>query len=190
MFVHLPGMVCVTGYMKRCSVCKEEKPLTDFPVRRASQDGLGYVCKPCVWVRARAWRAANREAHRASVALWQKANKDKVNARSKAWRERNKIRRAESVRAWNERNQDKRAEALARRRAKIFTPAWADPKGIARFYREAKRLEKETGIKYHVDHIVPLNSDLVCGLHVEANLQVIPARENVLKRNLAWPDMP
>jgi hypothetical protein len=84
------------------------------------------------------------------VALWQKANKDKVNARSKAWRERNKIRRAESVRAWNERNQDKRAEALARRRAKIFTPAWADPKGIARFYREAKRLEKETGIKYHV----------------------------------------
>jgi hypothetical protein len=124
------------------------------------------------------------------VLEWQKANKEKVNLRSKAWRERNRLRRAQSVKGWNERNQDKRAEALARRRAKIFTPSWADRKRIASFYREAKRLEKETGIKHHVDHIVPLNSELVCGLHVEANLQVIPARENVLKRNLAWPDMP
>lgn len=176
--------------MKCCSVCKEEKALKDFPVRRASQDGLGYICKPCVWIRSRAWRASNREAHRASVAEWQKANKDRVNARSKAWRERNRSRRAEVVRNWAQRNPAKIVEALARRRAKIFTPAWADRKKIAAFYREAKRLEKETGIKYHVDHIVPLNSAVVCGLHVESNLQVITALENVLKRNLAWPDMP
>jgi hypothetical protein len=180
----------VTGYMKRCSVCREEKPLIDFSVRRASQDGLSYFCRPCGWERARAWRALNRGRHRASVAAWQKANRDRVNLRSKAWREKNRERRAAVVRNWAQRNPEKITEALARRRAKIFTPAWADRKKIAAFYREAKRLEKETGIKYHVDHIVPLNSDLVCGLHVECNLQVIPARENVLKRNLAWPDMP
>jgi hypothetical protein len=176
--------------MKRCSVCKEEKPLSDFPSRRASQDGLSYFCRQCGWIKAREWRAANRERHRASVAVWQKANKGRVNERSKAWRERNRLRRAQSVKAWNERNQDKRAEAVARRRAKIFTPSWANKKRIAAFYTEAKRLEKETGIPHHVDHIVPLNSELVCGLHVETNLQVIPAKENVLKRNLAWPDMP
>lgn len=85
---------------------------------------------------------------------------------------------------------DKRAEAVARRRAKIHTPIWASKSSISAFYTEAKRLEKETGLKYHVDHIVPLNSALVCGLHVESNLQVIPASENVLKRNLVWPDMP
>jgi hypothetical protein len=180
----------VIGSMKSCSTCKKDLPLELFPVRRASQDGLGYICKPCVVVRSRAWRAKNREAHRASVLAWQKANKDKVNQRSREWRIRNAERRAASCRAWNERNRDKRAEAVARRRAKLVTPKWADAKAIARFYREAKRLELETGVPHHVDHIVPLNSELVCGLHVESNLQVIPARENVLKRNLAWPDMP
>lgn len=180
----------VTGYMKRCSVCKEEKPLSDFSVRRASRDGLSYFCRSCGWARAREWRARNRDRHRASVKVWQAENKARVNERSRAWRERNRERRAESVRGWNERNPDRRAAAVARRRARIVTPAWADLSRIGAFYAEAKRLELQTGIKYHVDHIVPLNSELVCGLHVETNLQVIPARENVLKRNLAWPDMP
>lgn len=161
-----------------------------FPVRRASRDGLSYICKPCVVVQSREWRAKNRERHRASVLAWQKANKDRVNQRSREWRQRNVARRAESIKAWNERNQDKRAEAVARRRAKLVTPAWANAEAIAGFYTEAKRLEGETGIPHHVDHIIPLNSKLVCGLHVESNLQVIPARENILKRNLRWPDMP
>jgi hypothetical protein len=47
-----------------------------------------------------------------------------------------------------------------------------------------------TGVKWHVDHIVPRNSPLVCGLHVHTNLQVIPADENMYKRNLRWPDKP
>jgi hypothetical protein len=156
----------------------------------ASQDGLSYFCRPCGREKARAWRALNREAHRASVLEWQKKNRDRVNRRSKNYRDRNASRRAEVVRGWNERNQDKRAAAVARRRGKLVTPAWANKSEINKFYAEAKRLERETGIKYHVDHIVPLNSGLVCGLHVESNLQVIPAKENVLKRNLAWPDMP
>lgn len=41
-----------------------------------------------------------------------------------------------------------------------------------------------------VDHIVPLTSDLGCGLHWEGNLQVIPAAANLAKKNFWWPDMP
>ena len=51
------------------------------------------------------------------------------------------------------------------------------------FYEEARRLTEETGIVHHVDHIIPINHPLICGLHVETNLQVLPAAENSRKGN-------
>lgn len=70
------------------------------------------------------------------------------------------------------------------------TPGWASLKKIEAIYQRAVHESDINGIKMHVDHIVPIVSKYVCGLHVECNLRVITASENIAKSNRHWPDMP
>ena len=80
----------------------------------------------------------------------------------------------------------------AKRRAskKQAVPSWMDKAAVAAIYEKARRFTEITGEPFHVDHIVPLTSDIVCGLHWEGNLQVLPGAENLSKANRVWPDMP
>ena len=68
-------------------------------------------------------------------------------------------------------------------------PEWSDKAKVDWFYAEAQRLTEETGIRYDVDHIVPLQSKHVCGLHCEYNLQLLPSSVNRRKGNKFWPNM-
>jgi hypothetical protein len=67
----------------------------------------------------------------------------------------------------------------AKRRAakKKATPGWADLDSIKDVYQEAKYMQ------LHVDHIYPLQSDWVCGLHVWDNLQLLDPILNIKKGN-------
>ena len=82
-------------------------------------------------------------------------------------------------------------KCVRRKRAKDrATPAWADLDKVREIYRQCMETSKETGVKHHVDHIVPLTSRLVSGLHNEFNLQIIPAIDNLKKANRTWPNKP
>ncbi len=64
------------------------------------------------------------------------------------------------------------------------TPAWADLDAIRLIYEEcAKLIEKHGPRSYHVDHIIPLQGETVSGLHVENNLQILKASDNLTKSN-------
>jgi len=62
-------------------------------------------------------------------------------------------------------------------------PPWADKIAIKEMYIRARQLTAETGIKHEVDHIIPSNHELICGLHVENNLQILTETENISKSN-------
>lgn len=64
----------------------------------------------------------------------------------------------------------------------LCTPAWADHKEMRKIYAEACLINMNGG-DVNVDHIVPIVSDVVCGLHVHQNLRIIPRKENMEKLN-------
>lgn len=89
----------------------------------------------------------------------------------------------EAARAHKKRNAAYYSALASKRKAarKRSQPAWADDGAILSAYREADQLTQLLGIPHHVDHIIPLHADDVSGLHVENNLQVITAVQNMRK---------
>ena len=76
------------------------------------------------------------------------------------------------------------ADSAARRAGlNKATPKWADRKAIKEIYKQCIEKTKQTGVKYEVDHIVPLRGELVSGLHVHWNLQILMAKDNRSKSN-------
>ncbi len=69
---------------------------------------------------------------------------------------------------------------------KSATLPWMTPADFAminKFYDMAKHMSATGSTKYEVDHIIPLNNPIVCGLHHQNNLQVITVEQNKLKGN-------
>ena len=175
---------------KHCKKCSNDLPIESFNKDGSKRDGLRTTCSTC----DAAQRAANKEQRAETKKAWHQRNKGslKLRPRKKNTREYNAAYYLANKDAIKRRSGEWRKEnpavALAKTRkyqaSKLQrTPQWADMSAITDFYVEAKRLEELTGIQFHVDHIVPLQGELVSGLHVPANLQLLPAHENLSKSN-------
>jgi len=153
---------------KFCKDCLVEKPAGEFySQNRTLKDGsvvsyLQSYCKVCHKVRMKEptlrWQSKNPDVVRKNARLWKSKNKDRV-----------------------------ASHAATRRASKInATPPWLTSqhnRQITEFYWLAKDVSAVSEQPYHVDHIVPLTSEHVCGLHVPWNLQILPADLNVGKSN-------
>lgn len=84
---------------------------------------------------------------------------------------------------YKEKYYDLKGNAYRRRDLKFLTPIWADLSKIDQIYVKARQMSYSSGVGYEVDHIVPLVHPLVCGLHVEHNLQILTETENAQKSN-------
>lgn len=70
-----------------------------------------------------------------------------------------------------------------RRRTREAIPAWFDAEKALKIYEDARRLSEETGIPHEVDHITPIQGEMVSGLHWHGNLQILTRTENRAKSN-------
>jgi len=135
---------------------------------------------------AKQYRKDNPEKVKALFESWAKDNPQKIKEyakkATKAWHERNPEYLKEHYKA----NKERYVAARARRRAAqdSATPTWLtaiDKAMIQEMYDVSEARYIQTGIKHHVDHIVPINGKGVAGMHVPWNLQVITAHENLSK---------
>lgn len=173
--------------MKLCTRCDTTKPLSDFGRNAARADGVQVYCRVCM----KAYRTGKqydklrwleqREAESARHRVYRAANVERELVRSRIKGRRRRLEKPHLVNAAN------KARKAAQRAA---IPGWADRAQIALIYAKAREMSAKFGTEFQVDHVVPLRGKLVCGLHTEANLQLLASDLNYEKRHWHWPDMP
>lgn len=134
----------------------------------------------------RIWRMNNPDVKKKLDLEYSNKNKDKIKAKRKEYYESNKSLISLRCKEYRSKNLDKHNASSAERRSakKRAIPKWYNKNKVNKLYSKAR----DMGLT--VDHIVPLKSDLVCGLHCWHNLQLLEQSENSSKGNYYWPDMP
>ncbi len=89
---------------------------------------------------------------------------------------------------WKQNNKAKVNAINANRRSLVSMaiPTWFsdfDEFVIQGAFDLCQKREIATGIKWNVDHMIPLKSKNACGLHCADNIQVIPQSLNCAKKN-------
>lgn len=167
---------------KECTKCKQIQPLERF---YKCKRGLKSWCKDCENAANKLRYQKNKEHIRTQQREYYKTIAAKHNKASRVWYKNNKARHNKVTSLYAKNNRPRMNALKAKRRACELsaTPSWADLEAIKKIYVESKKISDESGIVHHVDHIVPLQGVNICGLHVDYNLQILTATENLRKGN-------
>jgi len=163
------------------------KPCTRGHIALRKTKGSCVECMKEDWALDNAKRSEKpkSEASKAAGKRYYEKNREAVKARANA-RPKNEV--VQYKRKYKEANPElyKALVSVRKRRHRAATPKWVTTEqklAMRQLYLQAMELTKLTGERYVVDHIVPLISDEVCGLHVPWNLRVITQEENLKKSN-------
>lgn len=153
--------------LHKCTICSKKKQTHEFYLRANGSVGE-YKCKLCLSEKRKDKYVNDyenvRRINRKAVSEYQKRNKD-INAAKTA--------------LYNSRKNNR-------------TPTWLSKDDISKIksiYKMCRAISKKTEVPHQVDHIVPLNGELVSGLHVPWNLQILPKSDNLSKSNKLIEDM-
>lgn len=161
---------------KVCTGCKCELQLSSFYKFKGGRLGVTAECKSCFCKRQRAFEAKPEVLKKKRAARRAKRNSDaEYMARHK-----------EHGARWQRENRALACAKTARYRAakSKAVPPWYDHQKVNAIYKKAA----EYG--FAVDHVVPLQGEIVCGLHTWENLQLVAPSLNSKKCNRFWPEMP
>lgn len=150
---------------RNCKSCLENKPIEEFYKHSC---GHRHTCKKCDGKKASQWAKSNPEKRLEIVRNSRKKPENK-------WRS-------------YVNDYKKHSGEVAKRRASkdLRTPSWLSDDDlwmIKEIYDLCAIRTKLTGIKWNVDHIIPLRGKKVSGFHIPTNLQVITQKENIRKSN-------
>lgn len=174
--------------MKICTKCSENKSIECFYKDKSTSDGLRWLCIECDKSRRKTYYEKNSKEICSKAKKYYINNSNKIINRIKKYTKDNLEKIYVYRKQWGKNNRGKTRSYNAKRHSQKLkaTPKWLTKehfKQIEEIYIKAVKLTEETGIKYEVDHIIPLQGINVCGLHVPWNLQIITSTENRSKRN-------
>ena len=160
--------------MKKCIRCGENKGISEFHKHKAMKDGHLNKCRVCVKQCVSEWRKNNPDCRK------------KENARKRekvGWMERSEWVKYQSANAIGRKASSLKYSHKRRVAKSMYKMSELDEFVLEEAAILCRDREESTGVKWHIDHIVPFFHKDACGLNSYANIQVVPAKWNVRKSN-------
>ena len=148
---------------KQCCNCKALKAPTEFHKNILKSDGRESACTECRGLSRNINYTNNKEKELAQCKKYKEENHDIIKEKDRIY--------------YTNHKKESFARSAKRRAIKLHAlVSWANLAEISKIYKQCPE-------GYHVDHLIPLQGDLVCGLHCEHNLQYLLAKDNLSKGN-------